>query len=96
MADAELMKMVAEGDPVSGRRFADQYQLLVYNVCYSFIRNRHDAEDVAQEVFLEAAGSVYPARSAGSLSRSLPECRQVQGRCEDQYLALPHCCKQIP
>lgn len=54
MSDAELMRKVADGDPESGRRFAGQFQVLVYNVCYSFIHNRHDAEDVTQEVFLEA------------------------------------------
>jgi len=54
MSDQELLDGIAKGDPLAGRLFTDTYQVKVYNICYSFLLNVHDAEDLTQEVFIEA------------------------------------------
>ncbi|MBK6346026.1 MAG: sigma-70 family RNA polymerase sigma factor [Bacteroidales bacterium] len=54
MSDQELLDGLAKGDPLAGRQFADIYQVKVYNICYSFLLNVHDSEDLTQEVFIEA------------------------------------------
>lgn len=54
MTDQELLQKYAGGNIAAGRTFVEMYQDKVYAVCYSFLRNAHDAEDVAQEVFIEA------------------------------------------
>ncbi|MFH1119599.1 MAG: RNA polymerase sigma factor [Bacteroidota bacterium] len=54
MSDQELLDGIVKGDPFTGRQFADAYQVKVYNICYSFLLNVHDAEDLTQEVFIEA------------------------------------------
>lgn len=46
----------------------DQHQELVYNTCYRFVFNREDAEDLAQEVFLEVFRSLDDFREESKLS----------------------------
>lgn len=59
MDDKELIRKVAEKDHPAFKMLIDRYQTLVLNTCFNFLNNRQNAEDVAQEVFLQ----VY--RSAG-------------------------------
>jgi RNA polymerase sigma-70 factor (ECF subfamily) len=68
MTDLELMKKVSEGDPSAGRQFVDNHQVNIYNVCYSFLQNEHDAEDLAQEVFIEAIRNAVKFRGDAKLS----------------------------
>lgn len=46
----------------------DQYQAPVYNTCLGFLRNEEDAEDMAQEVFIEAFRSMNKFRGDSQLS----------------------------
>ena len=68
MTDLELLTGLAKGDPLAGRQFVDDHQLKVYNVCYSFLQNEHDAQDVAQEVFIEAIRNAEKFRGDAKLS----------------------------
>lgn len=43
-----------EGSQTAARFLVNEYQVMVYNTCYSFLRNVHNAEDVTQEVLIEA------------------------------------------
>lgn len=45
----------------------DQYQGLVYNTCLGFLKNDEDAEDMAQEVFIEAFRSINKFRGEANL-----------------------------
>ncbi len=45
-----------------------EHQDMVLNTCYRFVLNREDAEDVAQEVFLEAYRSLDSFRQESKLS----------------------------
>lgn len=49
---------LAKGSQEAFRELVEQYSQSVVNTCYSFLKNRADAEDVAQEVFLEVYKSV--------------------------------------
>jgi RNA polymerase sigma factor (sigma-70 family) len=68
MTDLELLNGLAKGDPLAGRQFVDSYQVNVYNVCYGFLQNVHDAEDIAQEVFIEAIRNASKFRGDAKLS----------------------------
>lgn len=68
MTDLELMKKVSEGDSSAGRQFVDNHQVNIYNVCYSFLQNEQDAEDLAQEVFIEAIRNAVKFRGDAKLS----------------------------
>lgn len=56
--DRDLVRRCLEGDEVSLRSLVDQYQGLLFGLCYRLIGNRQDAEDIVQEVFLRAFRSL--------------------------------------
>lgn len=46
----------------------EKYQHMVFSTCYNFLKNREDAEDVAQEVFVEIYRSREKFRGDSALS----------------------------
>lgn len=50
----DLVKTRGEKDPRPFRILVDRHQNTVWRVCYNFMGNSEDAEDLAQEVFLKA------------------------------------------
>jgi RNA polymerase sigma factor (sigma-70 family) len=50
------------------RFLLDSFKDKVFNTCLSFVRNRHDAEDLTQEVFVEVHKSIGKFRREASLS----------------------------
>jgi RNA polymerase sigma-70 factor (ECF subfamily) len=53
MDDRELIQKIAAQDHLAFRVLVDRYQALVLRTCLNFLRHRQNAEDVAQEVFLQ-------------------------------------------
>ncbi len=53
MTDAELVQQAAAGDRGAFRALVERHRGLVYRLAYQFSGNHHDAEDIAQEVFLK-------------------------------------------
>lgn len=68
MTDQELVKSMLVGDQNAFRELIFKYQDLVLNTCFKILRNREDAEDVAQEVFLETYKSISMLRQEENLS----------------------------
>lgn len=52
LTDEELMRRLAGGDHLSFEQLLSRYETGVITFCYAFTRNRHSAEDLAQEAFL--------------------------------------------
>jgi RNA polymerase sigma-70 factor, ECF subfamily len=63
-----VIKTLKDGDPGTFKRMVEEYQIRVISTCYGFLRNREDAEDVAQDVFLEVYKSISRFREEASLS----------------------------
>lgn len=63
MNDQDLVKAIIKGDNSAMRDLIIKYQDMVLNTCYKILQSREDAQDIAQEVFLEtyrsAAGLRY-------------------------------------
>ncbi len=53
-----LITALKNGDRNAFRVLVHEYQQKVLNTCYGFLHNRQDAEDTAQEVFLEIFRSI--------------------------------------
>jgi RNA polymerase sigma-70 factor (ECF subfamily) len=68
MTDQELVKKMLGGDQDALRELILKYQDFVLNTCYKVLRNKEDAEDLAQEVFFEAYKSVSMLRQEENLS----------------------------
>lgn len=49
-----LIKQVKQGDQLAFGKLIELYQHKVYRICFRLIGNCHGAEDLAQEVFLQA------------------------------------------
>jgi RNA polymerase sigma-70 factor, ECF subfamily len=68
MTDPELIKKLIDRDDLAFRVLVTNYQVLVFNACYNLIRLREDAEDIAQDVFIEIYESIHLFRNESKLS----------------------------
>ncbi len=68
MNDQELVKAVIRGDNSAMRYLISRYQDLVLNTCYKVLQSREDAEDIAQEVFIETYRSAASLRNEQNIS----------------------------
>jgi RNA polymerase sigma factor (sigma-70 family) len=66
--EQSFIENLRTGDPVAFRELVIRYQSVVVNTCYTFVLNKEDAEDVAQEVFLEVYRSIVSFKGDSMLS----------------------------
>jgi RNA polymerase sigma-70 factor (ECF subfamily) len=64
----KLLNDLIQGDPDAFIALMTEYQDRVVNTCARFVRNLQDAEDVAQDVFIEVFQSVGRFRGQSRLS----------------------------
>ncbi|MHC4133703.1 MAG: RNA polymerase sigma factor [Planctomycetota bacterium] len=53
MDDRELVRRIRDGDAEALRAIVERYQDRIFSLIYGIVRDRHEVEDVAQEVFLK-------------------------------------------
>lgn len=68
MDEKVLVQQLKRNEPGAFRTVVELYQDRVLNTCYRFLFNREDAEDVAQEVFIEVYRSISSFRQEAKLS----------------------------
>ncbi|MBK5290913.1 MAG: RNA polymerase sigma factor [Acidobacteriia bacterium] len=56
--EAALVRRVQNGDEMAFREMVDRYQSKVFSIIYGILRNRNDAEDIAQQVFAKVYFSI--------------------------------------
>ena len=56
--EAQLVRRVQARDELAFREIVDRYQAKVFSIIYGILRNRNDAEDIAQQVFAKIYFSV--------------------------------------
>jgi RNA polymerase sigma-70 factor (ECF subfamily) len=56
------------GDPDAFRQLVERYKEKIINTCFGFLKNREDAEDASQEVFIEVYGAINDFRQEAKLS----------------------------
>jgi RNA polymerase sigma-70 factor, ECF subfamily len=67
-ADADLIARAAAGDAAAFQALVERHRSMVYRVAYQFAGNHHDAEDIAQEVFIKVYRSLDRFRQDAQLS----------------------------
>jgi RNA polymerase sigma factor (sigma-70 family) len=68
MTEPEQIERIRQNDREAFRALVAEYQEMVTRTCFHFVRNLVDAEDLAQEVFVEVFLSVHKFRGDSSLS----------------------------
>jgi RNA polymerase sigma-70 factor (ECF subfamily) len=66
--DAELVRRARDGDVEAFGELVERNQDQIYNALYHLDGSEHDAEDVAQEVFLKAYGAISGFRGDAKFS----------------------------
>jgi RNA polymerase sigma-70 factor (ECF subfamily) len=56
--EAALVRRVQANDELAFREIVDRYQSKVFSIIYGILRNRNDAEDIAQQVFAKIYFSI--------------------------------------
>ena len=67
-SETELVNQLKQGDSAAFKQLVETYQDQVYNTCLGFLRHPDDAEDMAQEVFVEVHRSIGGFRLESRLS----------------------------
>lgn len=68
MQDNYLIKNIKSNHPDAFKALVESHQEKVINTCHRFLNNREDAEDAAQEVFIEVYKSIDRFREESKLS----------------------------
>jgi RNA polymerase sigma-70 factor (ECF subfamily) len=68
MADSDLVTRAAAGDSTAFQTLVERHRSMVYRVAYQFAGNHHDAEDIAQEVFIKVYRSLDRFRQDAQLT----------------------------
>jgi RNA polymerase sigma-70 factor (ECF subfamily) len=56
--EADLVRRCQDGDEAAFRQIVERNQSKVYSIIYGILRNRNDAEDIAQQVFAKIYFSI--------------------------------------
>lgn len=68
MKETQFIKELIEGSRQAYGQLIDDYGQKVFATCISFVPNKEDAEDIAQEVFLEVFNSIHKFKGDSKLS----------------------------
>lgn len=66
--EENFIKALREGTNQAYGQLLDEYQQKVFGTCISFVPNQEDAEDIAQEVFVEVFSSIGKFKGDSKLS----------------------------
>ncbi|MBL0386097.1 RNA polymerase sigma factor [Tumebacillus sp. ITR2] len=80
-SDLEWIKKVLAGDESCYRLLVERYQALVYTIALRMVRDRTEAEDIAQDVFLKAYRTLADFREEASFKTWV--CKIATNRCID-------------
>lgn len=67
MIEKELIELLKSGDENAFRKLVETHQAMVVNTAMGMIHNQTDAEDIAQDVFIQVYHSITDFRGESSL-----------------------------
>ena len=68
MTDREIIKLVLQGEKEKFRMLVEQYQQMVFRTCMGFLHNKDDADDLTQEIFIQAYQSLSRFKGEAAFS----------------------------
>lgn len=66
--DNEVIDSILGGDRDQYTLIVEKYKQMVFRTCMGFVHNKEDADDLAQEVFIQAYQSLHTFRHESALS----------------------------
>jgi RNA polymerase sigma-70 factor (family 1) len=67
LSEEQILAGIRQSDRASFRNLVDIYQVKVLNICQAYLHNRDEAEDIAQDVFIEVFESIHKFRGDSRL-----------------------------
>jgi RNA polymerase sigma-70 factor (ECF subfamily) len=68
MTETEIIQKLQLGNEQAFKQLVENYQKLVVTTCFGMVHNTEDAEDIAQEVFIEVFRSIQNFRADSKIS----------------------------
>ena len=68
MEEKNFLTNLKNAEPAAYEKLLDDFQQKVFSTCISFVPNKEDAEDIAQEVFIEVFNSIHAFKGDSKLS----------------------------
>ena len=68
MTENDLLNNLREDKTGAFRQLVEKYKVKVINTCYRFVADKEDAEDIAQDTFIEIYRSISSFREESELS----------------------------
>ena len=68
MTDSELIKLILQGDKEKFRMLVEQYQQMVFRTCMGFLHDKDDADDLTQDIFIQAYQSLHSFKGDAAFS----------------------------
>ena len=68
MTESEFIEQLKTKSTMAYSKLLDDFQQKVFGTCISFVPNKEDAEDIAQEVFVEVFNSIEKFKGQSKLS----------------------------
>jgi RNA polymerase sigma-70 factor, ECF subfamily len=68
MTDSELIKLILDGNKEKFRMLVEQYQKMVFRTCMGFLHDKDDADDLTQDIFIQAYQSLHSFKGDSAFS----------------------------
>ena len=68
ITDLEIVKKITDGDSNQYRILVERYQQMIFRTCMGFLHNRDDADDLVQDIFIQAYQALPKFRQQSSFS----------------------------
>ena len=68
MTDSEIIKQILQGDRNLFRILVEKYQPMVFRTCMGFLHHKDEADDLTQEIFIQAYQSLSQFKGNSSFS----------------------------
>jgi len=68
MTDIEIIRQIAQGDRNMYRMLVERYQPMVFRTCMGFLHNKDDADDLTQDIFIQAYQALSAFKGESSFS----------------------------
>lgn len=68
MTDIEIISLILQGNRDLYKEIVDRYKAMVFRICIGFLHNKDDADDLTQDIFIQAYTSLSGFKGGSAFS----------------------------